>query len=247
MRWSLAIDTLQKLKQMGTRIVVFEGGEPFLWHDGSFDIRDIVRYARRHFLRVAVTTNGTFPLNVPSDGLWVSLDGLKETQDRLRSGSFDQVWVNLLQTAHPRLRVHITLNRYNWRELEGLLKQLQQIPAVKGTTIQFFYPYGQGEDDLELSQDDRRAATEEILKLKKYYPIFNSAGCLKAMMEQRWICRDDMLVNVDPDGTITQGCYVRSRGTINCQACGFTPVAEAFMALDGSPGAMLAGWRAYFG
>lgn len=67
------------------------------------------------------------------------------------------------------------------------------------------------------------------------------------MVERRWICRDDVLINVDPDGTITRGCYVKSRGTINCRACGFTPVAEASMALDGYPGAILAGWRAYFG
>lgn len=46
---------------LGTRIVVFEGGESFLWHDGNHDLHDLVNYAKKRFLRVAVTTNGTSP------------------------------------------------------------------------------------------------------------------------------------------------------------------------------------------
>jgi MoaA/NifB/PqqE/SkfB family radical SAM enzyme len=247
MTWNLAIQKLRELKQMGTRMVVFEGGEPLLWQDGNHNIKDLILYAKQHFLRVAVTTNGTFPLDVPSDVLWVSLDGPKETQDFLRSESFDRIWRNLEKTNHPRLRIHVTLNRHNWRELDKLLGRLQEVPSVRGVTIQYFYPYRQGEAALELSPEDRRMATWQILKLKKDHPIFNSAGCLKAMMEQKWACHDDLLVNVDPDGTVTRGCYVKSRGTIDCRACGFTPVAEASRAIDGYPGSMLAGWLAYFG
>ena len=81
-------------------MVVFEGGEPLLWHDGSYRLQNLVRYAREHFLRVAVTTNGTLPLDVPAHTLWVSLDGLKETQDELRSESFDRVCSNLRTTNH---------------------------------------------------------------------------------------------------------------------------------------------------
>jgi len=63
--WDLAIEALDALKQRGTRIVAFEGGEPFLWQDGNHDLHELVLHARKHFLRVAVTTNGTFPLDVP--------------------------------------------------------------------------------------------------------------------------------------------------------------------------------------
>jgi hypothetical protein len=44
---------------------------------------------------------------------------------------------------------------------------------------------------------------------------------------------------------MTQGCYVKNRGEVNCRECGFTPVAEASGALDLRLGSIFAGWRAY--
>ena len=68
---------------------------------------------------------------------------------------------------------------------------------------------------------------------------------LRAMIRNDWTCREDLLINVDPDGLITQGCYVKGRGKVDCRSCGFTPVAEASAALALHPGSILAGWRAY--
>lgn len=241
-----AIRALNHLKRAGTRLVVFEGGEPLLWRDGAYRLHDLVEYARKHFLRVAVTTNGTLPLDVPAHTLWVSLDGLKETHDALRSGSFDRVCDNLKATKHPRVFVHCTLNRRNFRELEALTRWLRDIPTVRGMTIQFFYPYHQGEEDLTLLPDERSAAIVKLLALKKIgFPILNSTARLTAMAHNQWRCHDDILINVDPDGSITTGCYVKSRGRINCDACGFTPVAEASGALDLLPGSLRAGWKLF--
>ena len=66
------------------------------------------------------------------------------------------------------------------------------------------------------------------------------------MISNGWRCRDQLLVNVDPDGSITRGCYVRSRGEVRCNDCGFTPVAELTGAFDWMPGSILAGWKAFF-
>ena len=244
--WNTAIGALESLHRSGVRVVVFEGGEPLLWRDGSYRLHDLVLYARKHFLRVAVTTNGTLPLDVPSQTLWVSLDGLKETHDYLRSDSFDQICSNIKKTRHPRVFIHCTLNRRNWRNVDDLAKWVHEIPTLKGLTIQFFYPYNQGEDDLSLSPTERRAVIIKLLELKKSgLPILNSVGRLKAMIDNSWRCHDDLLINVDPDGTITKGCYVKSRGEINCDACGFTPAAEASGALDFFPGSLYAGWRLF--
>jgi len=68
---------------------------------------------------------------------------------------------------------------------------------------------------------------------------------LDAMIRNTWRCHDDVLINVDPDGMMTQGCYVKNRGEVNCRECGFTPVAEASGALDLRLGSIFAGWRAY--
>ena len=246
MSWNTAIGALESLRRLGTRMVVFEGGEPLLWRNGSYRLHDLVLYARQHFLRVAVTTNGTLPLDVPAHTLWVSLDGLKETHDELRSNSFDRILSNIKETKHPRIFIHYTLNRRNWRDVDSLAKWVQDMPTLKGMTVQFFYPYNQGEENLSLSSEERRIAIKKLLELKKSgLPILNSAGRLKAMIDNRWRCHDDILINVDPDGTITKGCYVKNRGEINCDACGFTPVAEASGALDLIPGSLYSGWRLF--
>ena len=246
MTWAAALEAMDALRRLGTRIVVFEGGEPLLWRDGPFRIHDLVREARRRFLRVAVTTNGTLPLDVPAHILWVSVDGLKDTHDDLRSGSFDRVRENLERAEHERIFVHCTLNRKNLDDIEGLAEWVRGLPAVKGMTFQFFYPYRQGEEDLSLSPEQRRRAVETLLDLKKRgFPILNSAGRLAAMVSGGWVCHDDILVNVDPDGSVTRGCYVKSRGEINCAACGFTPIAEASGALDLVPGSIYAGWKLF--
>jgi MoaA/NifB/PqqE/SkfB family radical SAM enzyme len=246
MSWNTAIGALESLRRLGARMVVFEGGEPLLWRDGSYRLHDLVLYARQHFLRVAVTTNGTQPLDVPSHTLWVSLDGLKETHDELRSNSFDLIYSNIKKTKHPRVFIHFTLNRSNWRDVDSLAKWVHEMPTLKGMTVQFFYPYNQGEDDLSLSSEERRAAIKKLLELKKMgFPILNSASRLRAMVDNHWRCHDDILINVDPDGAITKGCYVKNRGEINCDACGFTPVAEASSALDFIPGSLYSGWRLF--
>jgi Fe-coproporphyrin III synthase len=244
--WPLAKISLDALHDLGVLIIVFEGGEPFLWRDGRYDLNDLIAYAKKRFPRVAVTTNGTLPLNVPADVLWVSVDGLRESHDRLRSGSFDTVWSNLRTAEHGRLLIHFTVNRENRQDIRPLLEKLKEIPAVGGMTVSLFYPYGQGEAPLALSAGERRTVLEEVIEMKKQgFPILNSAGCLRAMIGNDWRCHDDILINVDPDGTITQGCYVRSRGRINCRACGFSPIAEASGALDLFPGSLRAGWSIF--
>ncbi|MFO7568655.1 MAG: radical SAM protein [Smithellaceae bacterium] len=244
--WTRAVSALDLLARLGTRIVVFEGGEPMLWRDASYRLDDLIVYARRRFLRVAVTTNGTLPLDIPADIVWVSLDGLKDAHDGLRSNSFDRVASHLRDTNHPRVFTHTTINRRNRTELESIAKWVKNMPAVKGMTFQFFYPYNQGEDDLALTKEERRAAVEQLIELKKKgFPVLNSAGRLRAMIENTWRCHDDILINVDPDGTVTRGCYVKSRGEIHCDACGFTPVAEASGALDLIPGSLWAGWKLF--
>jgi Fe-coproporphyrin III synthase len=247
--WEGAVKALDELKRRGTRIVVFEGGEPFFWRDGDRGLRELVGYAKKHFLRVAVTTNGTFPLDAPADAIWVSMDGANEVHDRLRSDSFDRVWSNLEAAGRfrrkARIMIHFTMNRINWRELDPLAEKLKGHPAVKGITLQLFYPYGQGESPLSLSEGERRMALEHAIRLKRTYPIINSERCLRGMIRNDWSCHDDMLINVDPDGLITQGCYAKGRGAVDCRRCGFTPVAEASSALDLHPGSLFAGWRAY--
>jgi hypothetical protein len=88
---------------------------------------------------------------------------------------------------------------------------------------------------------------ETVLSLKNGgYNILNSAWSLKAMANNNWKCREDLLANIDPDGKISVGCYVKHRGDVVCSQCGFTPVAEASGAYALVPGSLMAGMRIFF-
>lgn len=246
MDWATAVRTLRELKKLGCRIVVFEGGEPFLWQSDGHTLKDLVEAARDEFMRVAVTTNGTYPIDVPADVVWVSVDGGKQTHDRLRCDSFDRAKANVKSTTHPKVLFHFTINKDNWQEVGAVVRLAKEIPTVKGMTVQFFYPYQDGEASLALSREQRKKVVQDLLELKKAgAPILNSASRLKAMVENDWTCHEWLLANVDPDGSTTQGCYVKNRGKVQCAECGFTPVAEASGAWQMNPGSLLAGWRTF--
>jgi MoaA/NifB/PqqE/SkfB family radical SAM enzyme len=240
--WDDAVKAIMRLKRTGCLFVIFEGGEPLMWKDGTHDFNDLALIAKKHFISVGVTTNGTLPLDVQTDILWVSIDGINETHDRLRSNSFDKAVSNIRNSTHKKLLVHFTFNRLNFKEFEELSQFVTGIPQVKGITVQFFYPYGQGEEDLSLSPYERRLAVETIIRLKKKgVPILNSCSRLRAMIDNSWKCREWLLSNVTPDGNIFSGCYVKGLGSVNCKVCGFTPVAEASGAYNFFPESLFSG------
>jgi Fe-coproporphyrin III synthase len=240
--WDDAAAAIIRLKTMGCLFVIFEGGEPLMWKSGTHDFNDLVLFAKKHFISVGVTTNGTMPLDSKTDIIWVSIDGLKQTHDMLRGDSFDRAVSNIRQSTHEKLLVHFTFNRLNFNEFEELTRFIVKLPQVKGITVQFFYPYGQGEEDLDLRPNERRLAVETAIRLKKErFPVLNSSSRLKAMIDNSWNCREWLLANVTPDGNIFSGCYAKGHGTADCNVCGFTPVAEASGAYNFFPESLISG------
>jgi MoaA/NifB/PqqE/SkfB family radical SAM enzyme len=231
---------LIQLHSRGSRLVVFEGGEPLLWRDGKRGINDIVAIAKKYFFSVGVTTNGTLPLDVLCDILWVSVDGLAETHNRLRGADiFDTVISNIQRSAHPRLFAHITANSENAAEIPDLIRFLH--PIVRGITLQFYYPYNQ-KDALFLDFNRRTTLIKSVITLKKQgYHILNSIPALKALQKNTWRCYDWLLDCANPDGKLNQGCYLKGRTDIDCSRCGFSPNTEISLAYHGSISAILAG------
>lgn len=237
--------TLEKLYDRGNRAVIFEGGEPMLWKHGSYGIHDVVKAAKRKFFCVGMTTNGTLPLDVDTDILWVSIDGFKDTHNSLRNGDvFDKVMKNIKESSHPKLLAHITVNSKNYSEVPELIKFLSK--SVKGITLQFYYPYNK-KDDLFLDFDKREELLEDIITLKeKSYPILNSYSGLKAMKKNKWQCIDWLVDNANPDGSISNGCYLKGRTDLDCSKCGFSPHVEISLAYKGNLEAIKAGIEIFF-
>lgn len=240
---------LDRLYQRGNRIVVFEGGEPLLWRDGERGFNDLARYARQRFACVAVTTNGTLPLDVDTDIVWASVDGFAETHNRLRGADiFERVTGHLREAGHPRRFAHITANAENAAELPALIRFLSGI--VKGITLQFYYPYRPDEDGrpdpLFLPWAERRALLDQVIALKQEgYPVLNSVASLRALKTNHWRCLPWLIDCANPDGSIHQGCYLQNRAAIDCAKCGFSPYTEISLAFRGSPQAILAGMRIF--
>jgi len=236
--------TLERLAQRGDRLVIFEGGEPLLWRDGEYAFSDVARYARRRFSSVGVTTNGTLPLDVDTDILWVSLDGLEATHNRLRRAPvFERVIENIRTSRHPRLYAHITANAENCAEIPALIRSIAG--DVKGITLQFYYPYG-ADDALFLPWPERRILLEEVMRLKREgYPVLNSFAGLRALQENRWHCQPWRIDCANPDGELWNGCYLRGRAAIDCAKCGFSPYTEMSLAFQGHLLAVLAGMKIF--
>ncbi len=230
--FSQALTVLKTLYQQGVRIVIFEGGEPFLWRDEKYELKDIISEAKKLFFSVGVTTNGTLPIEINSNIVWVSIDGLKKTHNQIRGKCFNEIIANIKASSHPRIYAHITINFINWKEIPDLIEFIT--PYVFGITIQFHYPYEGEKDELFLPFGKRRQVLENLIEIKREgYPLDNSYACLEALKDNRWKCYPWMIASVNPNGKITQGCYVKNRGKIACQKCGFSAHTELSLAYKG--------------
>jgi MoaA/NifB/PqqE/SkfB family radical SAM enzyme len=242
---SQVISSLSTLHDWGVRIVIVEGGEPFLWRDGGYDLNDVVAEARKRFFTVGVTTNGTFPIETDADIVWISIDGLERTHDLIRGKSFGRIMANLEASSHPRIYAHITINSLNWQEVPALVAYLSH--SVRGITMQFHYPYGEVDRGLYLPFDKRREVLSNLIELKREgLPLANSYACLEALKDNHWKCRPWMIASVDPDGRLTHGCYLQGRGEISCERCGFSAHTEISLAYGGAIESILVGNKIFF-
>ena len=227
------IRSLEALRNLGAGLLIFEGGEPLQWRDDGYGIGDLVREAKKRFFFVGVTTNGTHPMEIDADLIWVSVDGLRETHDRLRSGSFDKIISNIRSSSHPNLFAHMTISSLNWKEIPDTVVFLSGL--VRGITFQFYYPYKETDEKLFLPCPERRMVLDRLIDLKSNgYPIEVSVDCMNALKTSSWKCRPWMIASVDPDGRLTHGCYVKNRGAVSCERCGFSAHTEISLAYNGS-------------
>ena len=238
-----AIKIMDTLYSKGVRLLIFEGGEPFLWRDGKYRLEDLVSYARQKFFRVGITTNGTLPIESSADVIWISIDGLKDTHEQNRGECFDRVVGNIKASSHLQLLANITITRLNHLEIPDLVKYLA--PIVKGVTIQFYYPFPNS-DDLWLPESARIAVLDNLIDLKKQgYPILDSISALDGLNKNTWRCHDWLIASAEPDGRMNIGCYLKDRAEISCENCGFAAHTEISKAYDWNFGSILVGQKIF--
>jgi MoaA/NifB/PqqE/SkfB family radical SAM enzyme len=211
-------------------LVIFEGGEPFIWRDAERRLDDLIVEAKKRFFFVGVTTNGTLPLESKADALWVSIDGLEENHNFNRGPTFQRIMENLERSSHPRKLAQITINKRNWEEIPELIRFLTG--KVIGITFQLYYPYPETAD-LFVPPRERAIVLDEMIRLKRQgYPVLDSYGALEALKENQWRCQDWLIADAEPTGEIHLGCYLKGRGEADCSKCGFAAHTELSLAYN---------------
>jgi len=127
---------IDEISEWGIPSLVITGGEPFM----RPDIRQVLEYAVKKVQYVRIQTNGTFLdedmarflADIGVDEIWISIDGRRETHDRIRGvpGTYDKVIAgleNLVRakeetgSPYPVILANAVICSENLEEVEDIL------------------------------------------------------------------------------------------------------------------------------
>jgi len=228
----------------GARFVDFEGGEPFLWHDGDKNINDLIDLAKQiGFFSTTVTTNAQIPFNqCKADSIWVSLDGIGDYHDQIRgTGSFERLVENITQNNHPAIHVNMVVNSLNYRSVEETIVWVKKQQNVQSIAINFHTPYP-GTEELFLDWKLRSKTIDTVLQMKrKGFRIMNSFSGLKKMKNNSFKKYCWVTNFILADGTRLSECHGKTQGI--CDLCGFCMAGEIASMFQLKPDTILAAGR----
>jgi 12,18-didecarboxysiroheme deacetylase len=131
---------IDDLAEFGSPVILFSGGEPLCRRN----MPDLAEYAVSKGLRAVISTNGTLITDEVAQRLkaiglsyvGVSLDGLRETNDRFRGveGAFDKALegIRACKRAGIKVGLRYTITKHNVGDLSGVfdLLEAEDIPRV---------------------------------------------------------------------------------------------------------------------
>lgn len=224
MTWDHLVRTLENAWSRGFRDLYFSGGEPMLWRDGDHNLESAVHEARRvGFYHVHVYTNGRLGLDTSADLVWVSMDGLPNTFERRRGGSFHQVEQAIREDRHPAVALIYVIDHNTARGIEPFLNWVRDTDLpVLGVMFYFHTPY-YGRDELFLSAEQRAPIIDRLSHcIRAGLPVLNSRAGLRALQSGDWPRRFPVAYVADVDGE-----YVCCRAPDNvCIDCGYAACTE---------------------
>jgi MoaA/NifB/PqqE/SkfB family radical SAM enzyme len=238
---------LERLHELGSRMLVITGGEPFLWRDASgAGLEDVVALARRvGFFRTVVCTNGTFPLESSADYLWVSLDGSPEEHEAIRGDCFSRVKANIESSGHRRVYINLTISSNNWQDVEQAAEGVLAIRNVRGILFHLFTPYRGADESLSLGEEARRRTLEAVRRVKWKHPlrVFNTFAGIRALADDTWERPVWGSVTVDRGEVGVCCCRKGIYDAGTCRGCGCSPAVETWVLQSLDPVAVLENLR----
>jgi MoaA/NifB/PqqE/SkfB family radical SAM enzyme len=246
-RWHDAIDTeraidlINQIDELGIRSLRFTGGEPLLRRDM---FRILERSNTSRFRNIIVQTNGLLlkklhkEINAsPITSVCVSVDGLKQTNDRIRGikGYFDLAVEGMALLEGKSVTISVTLNRISAGELEELARTASGVGAdvhFNILTRSLFFTADADTDSMwpekeEITEirrfvrDTLRRPPYEVDYITRYYnkETLDEPPCVLGMLQ----------VFVLSNGDVLTGCYpLRPVGNILRQSLGEVLASEEY-------------------
>ncbi|OHB41521.1 MAG: 12,18-didecarboxysiroheme deacetylase [Planctomycetes bacterium RIFOXYC2_FULL_41_27] len=161
---------LDDLADYGSPVILFSGGEPLMRHD----LLELIGYAKQKGLRAVISTNGTLITRDKANELkkfglsyvGISLDGLKETNDRFRGipGAFDAALEGIRNCMSVGIKVGLrfTINKRNAHDIAGIFQLIEKENIPRACFYHLVYS-GRGSNLIE--EDLSHKETREVVDL----------------------------------------------------------------------------------
>ncbi|MCL4438063.1 MAG: PTO1314 family radical SAM protein [Candidatus Thermoplasmatota archaeon] len=211
---------MDSLADFGVSFMGFEGGEPFLRRD----LPEILSYSHTKFYTSLVSNGWALKEKISQvkdslDHLFVSIDGIGQTHDRLRGmeGSYARA-VQGIEAASRYVPVSLssTITSENCHEV----RQIVDLASDLGVTVSFQVAYDYSTADrMSPNAQKLKSAIEELLEMKRRgAPIVESHEYFEAVINSwykgiPWRCKPWLTLNIDPQGKVVLPCYVLNEYT----------------------------------
>jgi len=203
-------------RNLGTKIAILTGGEPTLR-------MDVIKEAIKIFPSVQVVSNGVIKLprfnGYKQPKYWVSIDGTKETHDKIRGARvFDKVIQNIRENNPV---VTSTIMTLNYKEVEDIVK-IAHDNGASGLVFLLYTDYP--DSPLLLKGNILKKTIKDILKVMREYGnfIFYSKKMLEVYLSKEFvphcIFKTGQVKSFYPDGT--QKFCVMGNSPLLCANCG---------------------------
>ena len=212
------VKMMKALENAGVLFMGFEGGEPLLRRD----LPQILEESSKRFYTSIVTNGWLLKERIREiedylDHLFVSIDGIGETHDKIRgvSGSFDRAVEGIKESVKRYIPTSIsfTLTKENIDEVTDVIELAEKLGVT--VSIQVAYDYSTAEK-MSPDREKLKVTLEKLIELKRRgKPIVESENYFRAILNSwfygiRWTCKPWITINIDPEGRIVLPCYVLS-------------------------------------
>jgi MoaA/NifB/PqqE/SkfB family radical SAM enzyme len=224
---------MSNMYKRGVRILCLSGGEIALWENEEHTVKELVGIAKKMgFLYVTLATNGTIPIDYgDADFVLVSIDGSRESHNRIRGDSYDRALSNIRAAKPDKIVIYMTINKWNKHEIGEVCRLAKNEANIRAVSFNFLTPFP-GTEELALSQDEKESCSRQICSyMEAGYPILNLKSCLPYLVEGTFPKPCEQMMVLDHGEELLCNRCIKEPGL--CRECGYFETAEISMMFQG--------------